>query len=180
MCAVRAGRGAVEAFYAPIRDDLWALPIAEQHAELTTALRYAKGDGGIYNTRDLAPRARAGAARGQLAPSGYIVTNLVHRQTAAHRLAWFLVTGEWPDQIDHINGVRADNRWVNLRAVDSKTNSENNHVARGYHYHKAAGKYMARIRTNGVEHYLGLFSTPEEARAAYTAAKSILHPGAVL
>lgn len=44
----------------------------------------------------------------------------------AHRLAWFLHTGEQPpEQIDHINGNGLDNRWCNLRAADNSTNMMN-------------------------------------------------------
>jgi hypothetical protein len=44
----------------------------------------------------------------------------------AHRLAWLLQTGGWPkQQIDHINGVKDDNRWLNLRDVSHMVNSQN-------------------------------------------------------
>lgn len=42
-----------------------------------------------------------------------------------HRLAFFLMTGNWPDRkndIDHINGIKNDNRWSNLREVTRSQN----------------------------------------------------------
>lgn len=44
----------------------------------------------------------------------------------AHRVIWLLVVGYWPkDEIDHINQIRDDNRWVNLREVTRTENAKN-------------------------------------------------------
>lgn len=57
---------------------------------------------------------------------GYIRMYALGRRFYAHRLAWFYVTGRWPnEEIDHINGVRSDNRIKNLRCVSRKENCEN-------------------------------------------------------
>lgn len=50
---------------------------------------------------------------------------------AAHRLAWYYVTGEWPSMdIDHINRVRDDNRFANLRHISRAENLKNRAVRR--------------------------------------------------
>lgn len=61
----------------------------------------------------------------KVTPKGYRGGRLFDRQVFAHRVAWKWMTGEDPDQIDHINGVRNDNRFVNLRAADNMINSRN-------------------------------------------------------
>lgn len=54
------------------------------------------------------------------------------RSWAAHRIAWLLATGEWPRfEIDHINGVRWDNRLANLRDVPHHVNQLNQSHHRG-------------------------------------------------
>lgn len=107
----------------------------------------------------------------------YYVGSCKGKLLRAHRVVWFLVHGEWPDQVDHINGDRNDNRIENLRAATSQINNQNR-TARGYILEKRTGKYRAQIKTRGVTTTLGYFATPEEARAAYLEAKKIHHPTA--
>lgn len=61
--------------------------------------------------------------------NGYAFGRLDWRGYLAHRIIWTMHTGEWPDQqIDHINGIRADNRVVNLRSVSQVQNSQNSAI----------------------------------------------------
>lgn len=92
----------------------------------------------------------------------------------AHRVIWALHHGEWPsDQIDHINGVRDDNRIINLRVVTNQENGRNQSMFRnntsgvcGVCWHKAQGKWQARIMVDGRRKYLGYFTTIEAAAEA--------------
>lgn len=119
--------------------------------------------------------------------SGYrrmVINGCIYMQ---HRLAWLYVYGEWPSGvIDHINGIRDDNRIVNLRDVLPRVNSENRQAAQpnsktgflGVSQRKQ--RFEARIRVNGDEIYLGLFDTKEEAHQAYLSAKRAHHQGCTL
>lgn len=51
---------------------------------------------------------------------GYIRVWCDDRLRMKHRLLWWLKHGELPDEIDHINGIRDDNRICNLRSVNRK------------------------------------------------------------
>lgn len=133
---------------------------------------------------------RLGRKVGYLSRYGYILVTVKGRSLFAHRVVWALMNGEWPQlDIDHINGVRTDNRPANLRQVTRSVNCQNKAKALasnastgllGANYHKSNGKrFRAQIWINGKNRHIGYFATPEEAHAAYLTAKAKLHEGFV-
>jgi hypothetical protein len=114
---------------------------------------------------------------------GYRVIGLFGKLHTAHKIAWALSYGVWPDRdIDHINGDRADNKLSNLRLADRSQNMENaarpRHNVSGYrgvHWSKRAKKWRAVIWKNRAPHHLGFFDDKLDAAAAYATAKQRLH-----
>jgi hypothetical protein len=94
-----------------------------------------------------------------------------------HRFVYELAHGPIPAglQIDHINGDKTNNFLSNLRIVTNQQNHFNQTKAKGYSWNKRVQKWMAGIRLNGKEKYLGLYDSEAEARAAYLKAKAIYH-----
>jgi HNH endonuclease/AP2 domain len=88
-----------------------------------------------------------------------------------HRIIWFMMTGEQPPVIDHINGDPTDNRWANLREATHKENIRNQRRHKGHRGLKGVtihrGKIVAQIMVNRKHIYLGRFATVEEAHEAY-------------
>lgn len=121
---------------------------------------------------------------------GYRVTMVAGKGYLNHRIAWLLTTGEWPTlEIDHLNGVRDDNRVCNLRESTSKLNKENVRKARasnktsgllGVSLYKRDGTYAAQITVDYRCTCLGRFATPEEAHQVYLEAKRRLHAGCTI
>lgn len=114
----------------------------------------------------------AGKIAGCIMPDGYITIGINRRYYKAHRLAWLHVNGEWPDvQIDHINGIRSDNRIANLReatVAENKWNSrpsvKNTSGVKGVSLDKRSGKWKVSICVNGAKIHLGYFSDFEQAK----------------
>lgn len=148
-------------------------------ADIKALLNYDP-ETGIFTWRVAMPASKAGAIAGRNKSNGYREIKISGRVFLAHRLAWVYVTGALPPhQIDHINGLRQDNRFANLRAVTSSENMQNQRAVKGAHVHKQSGTWQSSIKVNGKSIWLGKFETAEEARAAYLAAKAIHHPFSV-
>jgi hypothetical protein len=99
--------------------------------------------------------------------------------TLEHRLVFLWYYGYLPQQIDHINRDKTDNRIENLRPANNSTNQMNTSVRsftksglKGVHWDKSRSLWMARIKINGKHVFLGRFVSPEKA---YEARKSAQH-----
>lgn len=151
-------------------------------AELKEYLVYDADTGQFTRLMSATRTDRIGEIAGKNRPNGYRDIKIAGKDYLAHRLAWLYVHGEWPaDQIDHINGVRSDNRIDNLRLVSRKQNMENQtlHVNnksgyRGVYWCKVNGKWRARVKHQGKHCEAGLFDVLEEAAAAAKAMRDRL------
>lgn len=104
-----------------------------------------------------------------------------------HLIAWAMHTGAWPKGlIDHIDGQRDRNVFANLRDGTRQLNQQNMRRARAdsasgiQGVGERKGRYWARLRYDGRQHYLGTFATSSEAHAAYIVAKRQHHAGCTL
>lgn len=114
---------------------------------------------------------------------GYIQISVLGEKHFAHRLAWLYIHAVFPANfLDHINGIRSDNRICNLREATHSENSQNQALNRrntsgfqGVCQDKRDGKYTARVTHHGKTFSFGYHDTPELANAAQIAGKAKLH-----
>lgn len=148
-------------------------------------------DTGIFTWLDgyQPPRSATGSKAGGLNRAGYTRIGVDGTRYLAHRLAVLYMTGRLPTlEVDHINGVRDDNRWSNLRECTHAQNHQNRgrpapseRAAErasgriGVTWHKLRQKWRASVSVAGKQVHAGLFDTPEEAHQAYLAAKAKYH-----
>lgn len=115
-------------------------------------------------------RAKAGKRAGTKNGPGYRCIQIDGVIYSEHRLAWFYVHGEWPKVVDHINGIRDDNRIINLRdaefhgnAWNSSKRIDNTSGYRGVCWHRTNRKWKVQFIVNGVSHSFGMFEDVHEA-----------------
>ena len=104
--------------------------------------------------------------------SGYIQIQIGIKMYKVHRLIMMAFVGESDQQVDHINRIKTDNRFENLRyCTDSENqwNKESVDNAKGYYWNR--NKWQSRIRINGKKKHLGCFDNEQEARQAYVDAR---------
>lgn len=125
---------------------------------------------------------KVGDVVGSVNNHGYWTIRLKGKLYQAHRLAFLYCHGFMPKQVDHINGVRSDNRLTNLRAATSPTNqwnrsknTNNTTGFKGVFLFKPTGKYQAKIGVNNKKIHLGYFDSAEEASEAYKQAARLHH-----
>lgn len=158
-------------------------------AKLKKILNYNPETGIFIWIAKCARKVVVGKVAGSLQPTGYNKIRIDKVGHCAHRLAWLYMTGEWPkDQIDHIDGARANNRWANLREATTSINRQNLRAAisrsktgvLGVRQSHKSTNFEARLYVDGKTHYIGTFQTIDLAHAAYLKMKRRLHPGCTI
>ena len=136
---------------------------------------YDRDKGQVYSKRSGKP-ALGLSGKGYLALkvqcNGKILANI-----KTHHAVWFFEYGEWPTScIDHIDGVKTNNHYTNLRLVTLRENSQAYRMSKrnksssryvGVSFRADRKKYQADITINGKRQYLGKFICELEAARAY-------------
>lgn len=147
-------------------------------AALREILRY-NPDTGIFTWIISVGRIGSGSIAGTPDRHGYIKIGINHKIYGAHRLAWLYLNGEFPaDEIDHINGIRDDNRSDNLRSVTAYVNNRNKKMPShntsgciGVSCRKGKGCWNAYISNNRKRYNLGYYKDWFEAVCVRKAAE---------
>lgn len=112
--------------------------------------------------------------------NGYLHGNILGVKIMAHRACLTIINGEWPaGDVDHINGIRDDNRADNLRLAtrtqnlrNAKKSAKNTSGHTGVYWSRDCQKWCVKIRHGGINHHLGVFATIDEAVAVRRAAET--------
>ena len=105
--------------------------------------------------------------------NGYRQGRIFYQHYKAHRVIFAMQTGECPEEIDHENHIRDNNRWENLQEATKQDNGRNQSLHStntsgfcGVSWNKYSKKWMAYITVQGRRIHLGYYDTKEEAIAA--------------
>ena len=140
-------------------------------SELKEVLSYDEATGQFVWMKPNSRSVKVGDIAGCINKTGYVRLCVRDRRYLAHRLAWLYVHGEFPNvQIDHVNGVKSDNRIANLRLATAKQNAENRKLMntnttghRGVYWVKKVSKWKVEVMHNSITYYLGMFDSLNQA-----------------
>jgi len=129
---------------------------------------------GIFTCIKTRCRTKKGNIIGTIDSKGYVKAGILGKVYFCHRLAFLYMEGYFPEQtVDHINGIRTDNRWENLRHVSRKCNSQNKKLSSnnssgfyGVSYNKRTNRWCSYIQLEGKQTIIGYFKSPVEAAVA--------------
>tara|TARA_R110002050_G_C8731511_1_gene497280 strand:- start:19 stop:570 length:552 start_codon:yes stop_codon:yes gene_type:complete len=101
---------------------------------------------------------------------GYLKATIIGKQYILHRLIWLIHYGSYPNVIDHINGIRTDNRISNLENTTSQGNHMNQRISSkntsgvcGVYKNKSSNRWCAQMKFNGKTYHLGSSKIFDEA-----------------
>ncbi len=154
------------------------------HERLLELVHYDPDTGVFTRLRDTKKNKAGTICETSHGKTGYTLIFLGQERYFAHRLAWFYVYRTWPKcEIDHKDRDPHNNRIDNLRDVSRSENTHNRVRPQPHNktgllgVKKHRNSFHARITVSKIEIHLGAFRTPEEAHAAYLAAKRKFHSG---
>jgi hypothetical protein len=131
-------------------------------------------ESGILRRKLALGKAKIGVPVGYLAGNGYLYVSADNQKYLVHRVAFLIVNGRWPDEIDHADLNRLNNKWSNLREATMAQNMANRRAHRdsqsgrkGVTFHSPTNKWRAVIHNAGRNIHLGLFDDIAMAEAAY-------------
>lgn len=128
-------------------------------------------DNGIlrYKT-DRSYRFKAGMPVGSKDKDGYLRTTFNGKNLKIHRVIWEMHYGEIPDglMIDHVNGIKDDNRISNLRLA---TNSQNQHNRDVKCFWRQQGKWIVRVSGK----FFGYYDCKELAELVASEARELMY-----
>lgn len=140
------------------------------HERLLELVEYDPYTGYFHNRKMRSPTALKGQISGTSRPDveGRLHISLQGKTYSKQRLAFFYMKGKWSDKyIDHINGVRNDNRWDNLREANESQSAANRKCSnklgiKGVHRTKY-GKYEVNVNVNGKQRNMGTYADLRDA-----------------
>lgn len=152
-------------------------------SRLKELLHYDAATGVFTRISSNSNRYKSGGIAGWLSNHGYITIVVDGKRYQAHRLAFLYMTGCFPmNFVDHINTIKNDNRFSNLREATRSENqrncgarSHNKSGLKGVYFFEERNKWVAYINLSGKKKHLGVFDSPDHASAAYQAAAKQHH-----
>lgn len=148
--------------------------ITDEEVDYIKELLSYDPDTGLFTWKKSRRGVKKGTIAGNKNDRGYIQIKVNYKFYKAHRLAFLFMNQELPNMVDHIDGVKDNNKWDNLRPCNksenggnSKIRSDNTSGYKGVSFNKKSKKWVSYLYINGRQVFLGRFDCPIEAHKEY-------------
>lgn len=135
----------------------------------------------LWKTK-LNKRIRLQSIAGSKDGHGYVQIMINGKRYKAHRLIYIMFHGSVPEVIDHINGVRDDNRIENIRPASLNDNAQNAKKPernttgfKNVYWYRRKGLWQVAITVDGKPLHIGYYDNINEANKAAIAARNKYH-----
>lgn len=126
---------------------------------------------------------KAGSVAGCVSTdSGYTLIRFAKKIYRAHRLAFYFMTGRFPEFVDHKDNIRTNNTWANLRECtrgqnrfNSGMRKNNTSGVKGVSWSSRGGNWVARVAKSGKVRHVGYFDDIELAELVVQEAREAMH-----
>jgi len=149
---------------------------SELENRIFETLEYSNGNLYWKDTDKVSPKVR-GKHAGTRISTGYLSIQLSYQLLLVHRVVFFMHNHYWPDQIDHINRIRDDNRIENLRGCTGSQNMynsyrpDNSKYGKNVYYVADRNKYRVMIKVNKKDKTIGYYDDLELAQLVASEAR---------
>ena len=157
----------------------WKRTLEDERSEIDSLLEILRVDvdtGLCYWKVHRGSRATVGSIAGSTNSFGYTAIGYNGKSYYVHRIVFYVANGYLPAIVDHKRGVGNGNGKDNLQEVTqqqntmkAKTPKTNKSGYKGVYFDNARDKWIAKIKHNRKDMFLGRFATPEEASVVYEA-----------
>lgn len=170
--------------YSPSRARRWVMSELKYKGltldEIRSCITYDPEEGKIYWKSSTARQYSEGMRAGTKTRRGYRCVTIKGSKFPEHHIAWLMYYGEMPKQLDHINGVRDDNRITNLRVANTSNNCQNSYRKPGNSGIRGVspsgcGDWVVRVWAFGKKYYLGTYKDIELAELVALEGRQKLH-----
>lgn len=149
---------------------------------LKSALHFDPQTGIFTWKKQLSSTCIIGHEAGYINSCGYRDISINGVSYKAHRLAWLITYGTWPDLIDHIDTNKSNNAIKNLRKATTSENSRNQSIKRRnssgvpcVYWHSTRNRWVVKVTREGREYYGGVFTNFDDAKLASEKLRKELH-----
>jgi hypothetical protein len=150
------------------------------HAEVLELYDYK--DGELYWKKSTNNKVKIGSKAGgnSINSDGRKSISVNKKRYLSSRIIFLHQKGYLPNMIDHVNGIKTDNRIENLRSATSFTNNQNAKVRKDNNSGVKGvslknGKWYVQLKVNGVKKSFGYFKDLELADLVAQEARNKYH-----